>query len=52
MIRRDRDDSTVAEFESAAPGVQVVDSTELSLEEVIDAICALVPVTALGDARP
>ena len=27
VIRRDRDDSTVAEFESAAPGVHVVDST-------------------------
>ena len=43
VIRRDRDDSTVAEFESAAPGVTVIDSTDLSLDEVIDAICALVP---------
>jgi hypothetical protein len=32
VIRRDRDDSMVAEFESAAPGVHVVDSTFLSLE--------------------
>ena len=43
VIRRDRDDSTVAQFESAAPGVTVIDSTDLSLDEVIDAICALVP---------
>ena len=43
VIRRDRDDSTVAAFESAAPGVHVVDSTALTLPEVIDAICALVP---------
>ena len=52
VIRRDRDDSAVAEFHSAAPGVRVVDSTELSLDEVIDRICALVPVAAPGDARP
>jgi CMP/dCMP kinase len=49
VIRRDRDDSMVAEFESAAPGVHVVDSTSLSLEEVIETICAFVPVRALGD---
>ena len=51
VIRRDRDDSTVAEFESAAPGVHVVDSTTLSLEEVIETICAFVPVWALGGTR-
>jgi cytidylate kinase len=51
VIRRDRDDSLVAEFESAAPGVHVVDSTSLSLEEVIETICAFVPVRALGDRR-
>lgn len=41
VIRRDADDSTVAAFTSAAPGVTVVDSTHLSLAEVIDRICAL-----------
>ena len=51
VIRRDRDDSMVAEFESAAPGVHLVDSTSLSLEEVIETICAFVPVRALGDGR-
>jgi CMP/dCMP kinase len=51
VIRRDRDDATVADFESAAPGVHVVDSTSLSLEEVIETICAFVPVQAMGDAR-
>ncbi len=44
VIRRDRDDSTVAQFESAGPGVTVIDSTFLTLEQVIDEICALVPV--------
>ena len=51
VIRRDRDDSMVAEFESAAPGVHVVDSTFFSLEEVIETICAFVPVRALGAKR-
>ena len=51
VIRRDRDDSTVAEFESAAPGVHVVDSTFLGLEEVIETICSYVPVRPLGDRR-
>ena len=43
VIRRDRDDSTVAQFTSAAPGVHVIDSTELTLDEVVSAICDLVP---------
>ncbi len=46
VIRRDRDDSTVAQFTSAAPGVHVIDSTELSLEDVVSAICALVPAAS------
>ena len=41
VIRRDRDDSTVAQFESAAPGVTVIDSTYLSLDDVIAQICEL-----------
>ena len=43
VIRRDQDDSTVAQFSSAAPGVTVLDSTFLTLEQVVDAICGLVP---------
>lgn len=43
VVRRDRDDSTVAAFHDAAPGVTVLDSTDLTLEQVVDAICALVP---------
>ncbi|HWJ53293.1 MAG TPA: (d)CMP kinase [Propionibacteriaceae bacterium] len=48
VIRRDRDDSTVAQFTSAAPGVHVIDSTELTLNQVIAAICELVPATSPG----
>jgi CMP/dCMP kinase len=51
VIRRDADDSTVAEFHAAAPGVTVVDSTFLDLEGVIDAICALVPTAAEVEPR-
>jgi len=41
VIRRDRDDSTVARFTEAAEGVVVVDSTHLTLSEVIDRIADL-----------
>lgn len=41
VLRRDRDDSTVAAFTEAAPGVTVVDSTHLSLDEVIERVCQL-----------
>lgn len=43
VIRRDRDDSTVSEFMTPAEGVHIIDSTDLTLEQVVDAICALVP---------
>lgn len=42
VIRRDQDDSRVAAFTEAADGVQEIDSTHLSLDQVIDAICGLV----------
>jgi len=41
VLRRDRDDATVAAFTEAAPGVTVVDSTHLDLDQVIDRVCAL-----------
>ena len=43
VVRRDRDDATVSEFDTPAPGVELVDSTHLGLDEVIDTICAMVP---------
>jgi cytidylate kinase len=52
VIRRDRDDSTVASFHEAAPGVVVLDSTHLSLNEVIEAICALADGQDSGVASP
>lgn len=41
VVRRDRDDSTVAAFTEAAEGVTVVDSTHMGLDEVIDRICTM-----------
>lgn len=43
VLRRDRDDATVSEFATPAPGVTLIDSTHLDLEQVIDAIVGLVP---------
>ena len=43
VTRRDRYDSTVVECQKPADGVTLIDSTFLSLEEVIDKICELIP---------
>lgn len=42
ILRRDRDDATVSNFTVAADGVVTIDSTNLSLEEVVDAVLKLV----------
>jgi cytidylate kinase len=43
VLRRDRDDSAVAEFATAADGVLTLDNSDLTLGETIDAVLALVP---------
>nr|WP_174257938.1 (d)CMP kinase [Phytoactinopolyspora alkaliphila] len=42
VVRRDADDSTVARFLEAADGVDVVDSSHLSLDETVGAVLELV----------
>jgi cytidylate kinase len=42
VLRRDADDATVARFLAAADGVDVVDSSELSLEQTVAAVLDLV----------
>ncbi|RIQ11265.1 (d)CMP kinase [Jiangella rhizosphaerae] len=42
VVRRDADDSTVASFHEAADGVDVVDSSLLSLDETVAAVLKLV----------
>lgn len=46
VLRRDRDDSTVAQFLSAADGVVELDTSELSFDEVVDSVLALVAEAA------
>ena len=41
IVRRDADDSTVSEFMQAAPGVTVIDSTSMTLDEVVEQISRL-----------
>jgi CMP/dCMP kinase len=41
IVRRDADDSTVSQFQVASDGAVEIDSTHLTLEEVIDVICRL-----------
>ena len=43
VVSRDEADATVSAFLTPAPGVTLIDSTHLSLEQVIDAVIALVP---------
>ena len=42
MRTRDASDSAVVDFLTAAPGVEVVDSTDLTFEETIDAVLAVI----------
>lgn len=49
VLRRDRDDATVAEFQTAAEGVTVIDSTHLTLDEVIDEVSRLVEAALPSD---
>ncbi|KAA9143578.1 (d)CMP kinase [Microbacterium lushaniae] len=45
LHRRDASDSTVVDFLTAAPGVQVVDSTDLDFPHTVDAVLAVVERT-------
>ncbi len=47
VIRRDRDDSKLVEFHKPAPGVELLDSTFMTLDEVIDYIVAKVDAVRL-----
>jgi len=42
IVRRDADDSTVSEFMQAAPGVTLVDTSELDFEQAVDAVLGVV----------
>jgi len=42
IVRRDRDDSTVSQFMEAAPGVTLVDTSELDLQQSVEAVLDVV----------
>ena len=42
IVRRDRDDSTVSEFMRAAPGVTLVDTSDLDFEQSVEAVLQVV----------
>lgn len=43
ILRRDKDDSRLVDFEHAAPGVTLIDSTYLTIDQAVDAVVALLP---------
>jgi cytidylate kinase len=42
VVRRDRDDSTVSQFVTAADGVTTIDSSSMTFDEVVQALTELV----------
>ncbi|MCL1870896.1 MAG: bifunctional cytidylate kinase/GTPase Der [Promicromonosporaceae bacterium] len=50
VLRRDRDDSTVMEFQVAADGVVTVDSSDLDFEQTVQAVLAVVTQVTAGQA--
>jgi GTP-binding protein len=50
VLRRDRDDSTVMEFQVAADGVVTVDSSDLDFEQTVQAVLAVVEQVTAGRA--
>ena len=42
IVRRDADDSTVSQFMQAAPGVTLVDSSDLDFDQSVDAVLGVV----------
>ena len=48
VLRRDRDDSTVAQFTVAADGVVVIDTSDLDFDGSVDAVMAVIVAARLG----
>jgi CMP/dCMP kinase len=51
IVRRDRDDSTVSEFMRPAPGVTLLDTSDLNFLQAVEAVLDVVQ-TSLNEARP
>jgi CMP/dCMP kinase len=59
VLRRDATDATVAEFHAPADGVDVIDSSHLTVDETVDAVLALIeqrtgvrPAPVAGGGQP
>jgi cytidylate kinase len=50
LHRRDASDSTVVDFLTAAPGVEVVDSTALDFDQTVDAVLGVIDKTLAASA--
>lgn len=50
VLRRDAEDSTVASFQTASDGVHTIDSTQLDLEQTVQAVIRLVEQAGAGKA--
>jgi cytidylate kinase len=50
IVRRDEDDSTVSQFMEAAPGVTVLDNSDLNLQQSIAAVLELIRTQSGRDA--
>ncbi|MGP5413291.1 bifunctional cytidylate kinase/GTPase Der [Brachybacterium paraconglomeratum] len=49
VLRRDRDDSSVSEFLTAAEGVEQIDTTGLGIEDVVEKVLMLVAAAEAAD---
>lgn len=52
VVRRDADDATVAQFQVASDGAVEIDSTSMTLEQVIDTVCQLAKEAANNHPSP
>lgn len=51
LHRRDASDSAVVDFLTAAPGVEVVDSTDLDLDQTVDAVLGVIGAALAAPGR-
>jgi len=51
VVRRDEDDSTVSQFMQAAPGVTLVDNSDLNFQQSVEAVLDVVR-TSRTESRP
>lgn len=48
VLRRDKDDSTLVEFQTAAEGVHLLDTSDMTVDEVVDTVVAMADAARTG----